>query len=103
MSFDINMPKNGLLGHLDEYIDLYEQTDSLLVLKHITVFVTDELNKTGKPFTEEDICDKIDGYILDRVLTKLVEEGLVEVSFEEDGPLYKATPRGEVIAKELGE
>lgn len=102
MSFEIKVPPHGLMGHLDEYIDLYEQTESQLVLKHLSVYAIHDLNKIGKPYTEEDVCDKIDGYILDRTLTKLSEKGFVDVSFNEEGlPEYKISETGKAAVQQI--
>jgi len=104
MSFEIRVPKHSLLGTLDEYIDLYEQTESGLILKHISLFAIDELNKSGNPYTEKDVCDKIDGYILDRTLTKLAQNGCIDVEFDENGqPTYQVTEQGRELAKQIKE
>lgn len=98
--YPMNLPQHGLLATIGEYVEEYEKTNSDLILKHITMFAIYELNQTGKEFTDDDVANKVNEYMIDNTMNGLVKEGLIDVEFDENGEIiYSLTKDGEKYAK----
>ena len=90
---DVLYNEQQLLDFALHYMALQDNPDQIhpVAEQIIITYILREWQKEGKvEFTEEEVNERMCQLIADHVLTSLVNKGLVEVSFDENGEaLYK--------------